>query len=259
MYKSNKGFSALEAIVAVGISGIVVLGSSQLMISTFKSEAKSERNFWLGARRAEIQNLTHSDLGWNAIVTANPNMNCLNLATGCGAYTSPQNLSLPIDGAVLNGASPSTGMSNKGDFCTTFNATSGNSSCPIGMSLKWQVLCDDAACLHGQPRVLVDFQLKDGDGSTEDLKSYRLVTYRDPKMETLNEVCDSMSGTLTGMDCDLPQLNTSCDPANGSFVIGFDGAGGVLCGKPNPGNCASLDAATGFDANGGLQCATACP
>jgi hypothetical protein len=260
MHVSSQGFSALEAIVAIAISGIVVLGSSQLIINSFKSEARTEKTFWLGARRAEFQNFIRSDAGWDAILGANPNLkNCLSAVTGCGAYASAQNLVLPIDGNTLDGANPSTGMTSKGDFCTTFNATTGNANCPIGISLKWQVLCDDAACLHGQPRIIVDFQSKEGDGSSENLSSYRLVSYHDPKMETLNEVCTSMKGTLTGQSCDLPQLSKSCDPSAGSFVVGFDPDGGVLCGTPNPGKCAGGDAATGFDANGGLVCATACP
>jgi len=242
-----------------------VMGTNQLIININKSEAKVEKTFWLGARRVQFQNTVRSAAGWAAIVGANSGLACLNSPAGCAtnttppSYTTAQNLNFPIDGITLNGSSPSTGMTNKGDFCNTFNASSGNTACPIGISLKWQVLCDDASCLHGQPKVTIQFQHKDGDGTSENLSTYNLVVYKDPKMETLNEVCVSMGGTLSGFSCVMPQLSAACSPSSGSFVLGFDPLGSVICGRPNPGSCASSDAAIGFDANGGIQCAVACP
>lgn len=250
----------MEALVAIGLSSGVVIGTSKLITDTAKSGARSERLFWLEARRMQFQSIIKSASGWSEVLAINPNLACIESNSGCSSYSSPQNLKLPIDGTVLDGANVGTGMTNNGTFCTRFSPTAGDSGCPVGLSLKWQVACDDASCKHGQPKLTIQFQLKEpGDRGVENLSSYELVVYKDPKLETLSEVCTSMGGTLSGINCTLPQLSSACSPSTGSFVLGFDNMGSVICGAPNPGSCAGADAAMGFDNAGGILCAPACP
>lgn len=251
--------------VAVSIAGIVVLGSSSLMSTSGSINARTEKFFWLDVRRFQIQGLLRSTSGWNSIVTPagssslNPGLDCYLKGISCTAYTSPQNLKVPIDNIVLDGSNSSQGLDNKGNFCSSFDAVNGNQNCPIGISLKWQILCDTSDCLHGQPKITVQFQYKASAADSQALTSYNLTIYKDAELETLNEVCSAMGGTLVGMSCTLPQLSAACSPSTGSFALGFDASGTVICGRPNPGTCATSEAATGFNTNGGIECAPACP
>ncbi len=260
MRKYQWGFSAVEVLVAIALSSGVVLGTSKLITDSAKSGAQSERQFWLEARRLQLQNIIKSTSGWNDIIASNSGLACLESNTGCSSYTTPQALRISIDGKTLDGSSASLGMASTGDFCNAFDASNGNAYCLVGLSLKWQIECDDSLCKHGIPKVSVRFQMKESaSAGLQKLSSYDLVVYKDPKVETLSEVCISMGGTLNGINCTLPQLSSACSPSTGSFVLGFDNMGSVICGKPNPGTCGGTDVAMGFDANGGLQCATACP
>ena len=260
---NEQGFSLVEIIVAGAISAAVVVGTSSIFIDSTKLESSQERLFWISARRIEFQTLIRSANSWNAVLANNPAMSCFAAGTSCQSASTPQPLKLPIDNLVLDGASNSVGMSNKGIFCNSFDATIGNSACPVGLKLNWVALCDDANCLHAQPKMMIGFQAKETGGVLQDFKSYDLVVFKDPTLDSLNGVCTAMSGKLVGTNCSIPSLSKSCDPANTSgagatYPLGFDSTGTVICGKPNPGSCAPSDVATGFDANGGILCSPAC-
>lgn len=259
----QSGFSLVEVIVATSISAVVVLGTTVVFTDSARMETVQERHFWIAARRMEFHGLVRTQTGWNSIVTANPAMACFAAGTTCAAFATPQPLQFPIDGSVLDGSATSTGMTNKGDFCSTFDAAAGNSACPVGISLSWVANCDDVNCLHAQPKVIIKFQTREAGGSLQNLKSYDLIAFKDARLEALNEVCTSMGGVLVGMTCSIAALSTACDPSNAlgagaSYPLGFNGAGAVVCGKPSPGTCAASDVATGFNALGGLLCAPAC-
>lgn len=258
-FRNQKGFSLVEILTAVGVSSVVIAGTSYLVIASKKVEASSLHSFWLSARRIELQSLIKSDNGWSAILAANPSMNCLNDASGCAAYRTEQPLKIPISGTTLDGSLDTTGMSEGGDFCQSFDATSGSSSCPIGIKLSWFIICDDLICKHGQPKLMISFQRKSSAAAPlENLVSYDLVVFKDPKFEGLNEVCSSLGGVLAGVNCVLPQLNTLCDPSSGQFVLGFDASGAPICGKPGVGSCSGTDVVTGISASGGVICSPGC-
>jgi prepilin-type N-terminal cleavage/methylation domain-containing protein len=261
--KNQRGFSITEVLAAAAISGMVVLGTSSIFVDSAKVESGQERQFWLAARRMEFQGVIRSQTGWNSILANNSDMSCFAAPTGCAAYTSPQPLKLPLDTNILDGTKTTVGMNNKGELCNTFDATNGNPLCPVGIQLHWTALCDDVNCFHAQPKVTIQFQSKDVGHPLEKLSSYDLIAFKDPKLESLNEVCTAMGGVLVGITCSVTSLATACDPSNtlgagATYPLGFDATGKVLCGKPNPGSCAASDVATGFNANGGIVCAPAC-
>lgn len=259
--KSQKGFSLTEILVAIGVSGIVALGTAQIIVQSSKTGSDSEKLFWLSARRLELQSLVKSPDGWNAIVDATPSLKCLDPGGSCATFTSAQPLNIPINSSTtLNGSSATLGMTNRGDFCDTFNATNTNLDCPVSVKLSWQALCDDASCLHAQPKIKIQFASKEIAKATENLKSYDVEIFRDPKLETLSEVCSSMGGTLdpATRECKVPQLAGGC-PASLPFVTGFDATGKAVCEKaPVPGSCSSSDVAIGFTTTGDIACAPAC-
>lgn len=254
---NQRGYSLVELLVAAGIAGAVVLGTSSIFIDSTKIETSQERQFWIAARRMEFQSMIRSPKGWEAVVTNNPGMACIGAGTSCAAVSSPQPLRMPIDSTVLEGSSATLGMSNKGDFCNTFDATNGNGACPVGVRLSWMAICDNAQCLHAQPKIFASFQIKEPGKPLQESKSNDLVVFKDPKVETLNQVCAAMGGTLAGGLCSVPATQINCvNP--GEFPYGFNSEGVVLCRKPLPGSCAAKDVAVGFDNKGNIQCSPAC-
>ncbi len=261
--KANRGFSLLEMLAASAISGIVIAGVSTTYVQLAKTETKQESDFWIIARRMEFSGVIKSAAGWTSIQNLNPNMSCFQGASSCGNFQTPQPLKLPLDSMVLDGSSTQLGISNKGDFCQTFDAVNGNAACPIGLDLKWMALCDDSNCLHAQPKLRIQFSRKEPGSPLQDMKSYELLAFKDPKLESLNEVCTSMGGTLSGQNCTINIVNQACDPSNASgtgptYPVAFDSAGVLVCGRPSPGSCATSDVAVGFNSNGGILCAPAC-
>ncbi|HWU44174.1 MAG TPA: hypothetical protein VN132_12070 [Bdellovibrio sp.] len=264
--KNQKGFTAVEVVAATAISVAVVFGTSSIFVDSNKVESSQARQFWIAARRLEMQGLIRSTKTWPDVVALNSSMGCLNAAgttpVSCAAVsTAQQPIKLPLGSPNIDGASPTLGMTDRGDFCNTFDKDTGNSACPVGIKLSWIPLCDDASCLHAQPKITVKFQVKEKDKPLVDLTSYDLYVFKDPNLESLNDVCTAMGGTLntSTSTCTIPALSSQCNTAAGLFPTGFDSMGGVQCGHPSPGNCASGYVATGFKTNGDIQCVTACP
>jgi hypothetical protein len=255
------GFSVLEALAGVAISGVVMLGTSALYSSVSKSNSASEASFWVSTRRAEFQSLIRSTKGWESIVAENPYMACFKTGSACTAFTSPQPLKVKITNDVLvDGSLPQQGMKQNGDFCTSFSIEKEDPNCPIGVKLNWQAICDTAECFHPQPKINIQFATAVDSKLNFNTPSYQLVSFKDPRLDSMSDVCASMGGDFSdGKKCKIPALETNCDPANGSFVLGFDATGIVICGKPNPGSCAANDLVTGFSAAGGVICTPACP
>jgi hypothetical protein len=245
----------IEILIVMSLTGFIVLGTSQIFLDSSKVSSVSERNFWLATRRIEMQSLIKSKEGWKKLVESNPSLSCFETPFACKDHTQSHDLVFPISGKVLQGTG---GMNNRGDFCDTFDAKSGQSACPIGLKLRWKSVCVDSSCQSAQPRIAVTFQTKVPDQPLKDLYDHELVVFRDPRLESLYEVCKSMGGTLDGITCKIPQMTQSCSPSAGSFALGFDTVGQVICGRPQPGSCAQKDVAVGFSSSGGLQCAPAC-
>lgn len=259
-FKRQSGFTFIEIFAAIAIAGMVAMGAAALFQQLNQTQTKSDRLFWISARKLEFQNTIRSDSGWAQILASNPTMACLaNPAQNCLAYKTPQALRLPMDGTTLDGTNPALGMSSSGDFCYQYDSVNGDSSCPIGVKLSWQAVCNDAQCHHPQPKITVDFSINDARTGAQQVinANNQLVVFRDQTLQTLNDVCTSMGGVLNAGVCVMPQFASACDPANGSFVLGFDPQGVVICGKPSPGSCAGSDIGYGFSTSGTILCAAA--
>jgi hypothetical protein len=257
---NSRGFGLVEALAALGISAAVFLASSTLISNISQGDKASELSFWIMERRIEFQSIFRSASGWQDLVQANPDMQCFaKLDNSCQAFSSPQPLHFPINATVLDGTSSSLGLSRNGDFCTSFNAQNEDGSCPVGLKMSWQAVCDDAKCLHAQPRISIQFSAALNSKYNFDYRSFDLNLFRDARQDSGTEICEKMNGEFNGQTCRLRALSTFCNPVVGQFVLGFDKAGVVICGPPDPGSCAASDMVIGFDNSGGALCTSACP
>ncbi len=266
MYTHQKnGFSLIEIMIAVGLSGFVMIGSSFLINSTFQVQKNEDQMFWLEERRGEILTAIQNDENWTKLAGLNTQMACATNPTGCMAFSSPQPLILKINPILtLMGTNPALGFNKKGDVCYQFNAVSGHSDCVIGVQLNWQAICLDTSCIKPQFKIDITFQYKaSGQNLQKNLKPFNLTLYSNSKIQNLYDVCLSMGGTLVGLNCQIPALTSACDPSNTSgtgatFALGFDATGAVICGKPAVSSCSATEFLTGFNADGSSICTAGC-
>lgn len=257
------GFSLVEVLVATGIASVVMLGSSSLILSMSQSEKEQEKMFLLISLRQEIQNRLVSINGWTSVLNANPDLTCIQTPSTCTNVSSPSPLKIPLRNQLLDSTNKKLGMTPTGTICNTFDSTTGDDKCPYGISINWQTECDNAVCKNPTPKAFVSFQMKTPSSNLKNLSSLNLVVYKDPKLESLNDVCQSMGGTLSGTTCNLNNIANNCDPSNSlgsgsSFPLGFNSSGSLICGLPNPGSCAASDVAYGFANDGSVVCTPAC-
>lgn len=257
------GFSLLEVIVSTAIASVVMLGSSTLMLQLNKSEKDQEKSFYLLSLRQELQNKIVSNNGWSSIAVLNPEVNCIQNPTSCTNINILKPLKIPLRNVTLDSTLDNLGMGPSGEICNSFDPVNGDNNCPYGININWMTVCQSNPCKNPQPKVVITFQEKAANGVLKKLDSFNLIIYKDPKLESLNEVCQSMGGVLVGNVCSLNSLASNCDPSNSlgfgpSFPLGFDANGGLICGLPNPGGCSPSDVAVGFDINGSVQCSPAC-
>jgi hypothetical protein len=256
----RRGLGIVELSVTIAVLALFISFPIMIIRYTADTGRRSQESFWLNARRFEIHATLRSASAWPGIVAANPLLNCYQAGTGCPAlYGKIQKLVLPLDPVTLDGNDPKTGMGPDGSFCASFDPAVPDPKCVIGMDLTWEVLCESPLCRQPQPRFAVNFRALQGEDPAWNMKSHDIVVYKDPRLESLNEVCASMGGALTGTACVLPQLASNCDPASGQSVLGFDGTGKVICGRPNFPSCAAGQTIMGFDNTGGVLCAAGCP
>lgn len=259
----QNGFSLFEVLIATAIFGVLIGGVMTVFLRVSESEVEVRASNWLNIRHYEIKAFLRSPANWGPLVAGNPAMACL--ATACPGVVAPQNLVINMGPSnVINGANPQMGLNVNGDFCVQFGT--GDRNCIYGITSRWEALCDPAnpLCSNPHPRMSVRFSRQLPGRPIEAMPSYDITVYRDPKLDSAAEICAGLNGNFTGTTaadsrCTIPQV--SCNPAGGSFVLGFDSAGQAICGKPNAGGCTSPDILVGFYADGSPICTTggSCP
>lgn len=255
----QRGVSLLELAVTMGIFALVIMGGSTVLLNSSGYQQKVNENIWLNVRREEIKSFLKNDGQWPGIIATNAGMGCFTIA--CPNLGGPQPFTLvlnPGDTPLVDGT-PGLGMNRQGDFCTTFDPVDGDRDCIFGLSMKWEALCLTAACNNPQPKVTVRFSRKEPGKALDPMTGQEIVAFRDAKLDSINEVCTAMGGTLTStgvnpptFSCSLPGLS-SCDVSADSYTLGFNASGVPQCGMPPLGRC-GLGVLYGFNADGSIQC-----
>ncbi|RYZ93318.1 MAG: hypothetical protein EOP06_01375 [Proteobacteria bacterium] len=256
--RSDRGFSLVEIVIAAGLSTAVIAAAGAALIDSKSLQNEQTEKFWIEERRLEMANAIATVEGWNQTVALNPGMNCFTSPNGCPAARMPQPLKISLSGALLDGANANAGMSSNGDICNTFSSANGDASCPYGITLTWQAVCEGVACRNPQPKAVFSFRKKLPNQKLHDMPAYTRIVYRDPKLDNLSQTCEGIGGVLVGVSCVVNSLTSTCDTVNGRYAVGFDAVGKVVCGSVPTAICANDQVLTGFDATGAPICGFAC-
>jgi len=174
--RQNSGFSLVEALVAVGIMGVLIATIVSVMTYLEKTKSQSSLTPTLISMQNNIQSLLINDVAWDKTLAVPANMAttlaCLPNSTNCAHTAKPPApnpltnayyLAAPfIDMPVLaetNGTSyidnttATSGFNANGSRCTTFDGTNGNDICPIRWELRVALICPDLAGPCNNPAV----------------------------------------------------------------------------------------------------------
>ena len=257
---NQSGLGVTEVLIALGIGTAVVGTASYFSIEAFKSDKNEEFSMWLDQRRSEMLYTLQNESGWENIKKNNGGIDCAETDVDkCRELQNPQPLDLPLGNQILKGSSPNLGISPEGQFCYDFDAVKGNRNCPVGVDLKWKIVCGSVDCKDAQPNVAIKFSHSTNSGLKLNLSTYNINFFKDSRTQTISDVCEGLGGVYQGGKCVFNP--NSCDPSNPTaptYPIGFDAEGKVICGTPNVGSCSSNDYLAGFNADGSVICAPRC-
>ncbi len=159
IFRSNKGFSLTEVMIATGLLGFITLGVTSLMLSMQKEQRRNTLLQVLTSQKTQFENVIRNSISWaNTLAasggTSGVNTHCLVNQQPCstitiwsGSYsTSYQTLVLRDGGSGVGGIfydgtaadGSKQGFTESGAACNTFTtAATGNDACPIGYRVSW--------------------------------------------------------------------------------------------------------------------------
>ncbi len=159
----NKGFGLLEAVIALGITGVVVLAVMNVTGLGLKTQFESNLKFSADNFRKNIIQHLNNPVAWTNTVNdaANASLLCLrtnaNCAGGGGPFRVRDASNNIVWDAITNppgGAAAQRGITPNGELCSTFNQAAGNDACPLRLNLTWTPVCPAAgACISPPVRV----------------------------------------------------------------------------------------------------------
>ena len=160
---SNRGFTLIEVLAGALILSVALA----ISISYLQLNFSSRFNFGLVNEAQSIRVLVNdalqNDLSWYQTVQAatNTTMQCLKNGTDCRSAGGAFALYDSAGNLIFDSTLATNGYTAEGVPCSTFNSTSGNSACPIRVSLNWQPACPagPGACLNPPATVTAKFTL----------------------------------------------------------------------------------------------------
>lgn len=203
-HSASFGFSLIEVVVALAISGIVILAMTQISLTMSKQQSHFVATMQLSILHQSIVKALNSPAGWvqtaeqNQQVTSitnvpTHNMKCQTASAGPAEYctsdetdTGANMIPSPIfkiyGGAtaqpLLDMTAADAGVGSNGQPCTGFvtmpgmrgysgGATPppGNDNCPFRFEVTWQAICASSAACNNRPNARIAVTLYYNPGS----------------------------------------------------------------------------------------------
>lgn len=152
------GMSLLELIVVIGVTSTVLLWTVSLLQGFTKQQKRNDLSYRIDLFRRDLIATINNPAAWSRTRSHNASLDaCLTSpGTGCvtgGVLLGPQSIGKVYDASDTNPpgydfTSASNGINEQGQPCTTFTpgVGAGDSKCPIHFDVKWNPVCNPAAC-----------------------------------------------------------------------------------------------------------------
>jgi hypothetical protein len=175
LFQSQRGSILIQVLIASGLALVVVLIIGQMTLMMQKFVTQAQVKLTLFEIRNNLLSTIVSDTAWKNTTQhpdnkTNPNQTlCL---TGTNGDTPPpvdcSGISVPltlVDGSnavVLSKTNLTAGYTRLGAVCNAFDATNGNSACPIRVQAQWATECVSPCNMRAPPlKISISFQYND--------------------------------------------------------------------------------------------------
>ncbi len=239
MKKNNRGFSMLEAMIAIGVTGVVIVGATVIMEMQNKMQRTANTFGWLDQLRSEVIVAIKKKSSWDAMVAdnRNPSLACLRprltdpkAVINCMGASGAINAITGVDQKlIMDTTNIQTGFDIKGQTCSGF----GTDACLLRYTISWVARCAGGAADDGcsNPDVIISADLKYAGGSVPMNTMLYNFSFMIPHQgESLDASCEQ--GLLGVFDpatkkCKM-NLNNICTQPN-EFLVGFNSDGSPVC------------------------------
>ncbi|MGZ6357861.1 MAG: type II secretion system protein [Bdellovibrionota bacterium] len=166
-FRCSGGFSLIEAMVAIGILGVIGYFVVSLFSSSLKNTTQSNVSVQADTFKRNLINNLSNDGAWANTVLKNPSLSCLaplyptppaqpGQAT-CANPTTTNNIIVQNAGpgggtTVYDNSNPVNGFTSSGAPCHGYSAA-GNDQCPFQMNLAVTMSCPAPATICANPQV----------------------------------------------------------------------------------------------------------
>jgi type II secretory pathway pseudopilin PulG len=253
---SQAGFSLIEAMIATGMTGVIVLGASSVMTTTVTSQKRTDvqslidREFAAGAQIAAnaevVRDIVRPDLFGDTCLTKDRN-------SGCMSHVVPTWTPYPTP--------------DRRTFNSTFNlqgpCAEGDPRCMVKRRMEYRWVCSDTECSGVETRVKVEPLQKEANSYRPRETIVKLDRRQLMARADLTFSCTNINQSLTSLDfaqahddCSvkpetncpnmpgktynpfLPQSANCADGLNSYCELGYDYTGffsnGYNCKAPEP-------------------------
>lgn len=159
MIKSNSGGISIFIIASLVV--LLAIATISLMIQPNSGRYSFNIHNAMKLIKSNLELNLNDAQGWAYTVadTTNTSASCLRDHTDCfslvGTKSALVNIRDTVDGLFLGNLNSTTqGINLASKSCTNFNATDGNSTCPVKVVATWTPICAASPCVD--PPVLIE-------------------------------------------------------------------------------------------------------
>lgn len=264
---NNRGISIVETLIYMGLS-VIVLYAAFSLTQVSRGISKSASTFvGLSEARRQIQEALKNDTAFTNSMNQNPAVfACLRNETDCtgagGQYTLYDAQTPPSPVNVATAVGSNDGLDKNGAPCTTFNAGSGDDTCPFRYIIRWQARCPGGGAKCINPTVELTAQL-DVKWRTPQVSeklnpaSYDISYLKANQTATQQSACEKMGGIFQADKTCLMRYKGQQCPA-GDFLVGFANDGSLVCRRLQGIVCANGQVVLGIRPDGVAICGPGC-
>jgi prepilin-type N-terminal cleavage/methylation domain-containing protein len=256
LYVSDKGFTLLELLMAIGLMSFLGLGV--MTVASMSSRTSNSLNISNGATGSYVTTVAtlQNASAWNATVAANPSMACLQNHTDCAAAGGTFQVFDEKSNLYYDATVAANGFDQASQRCSTFGKA-GDQTCVYRYDIVWKPLCPTSgACIDPLVNIKGTFKMSAAAVSKASVntQNYSFSAFVGYKQNYFDQACTSLAGTYSApsKQCNFQTQATHCAP--GQVITGIDFQGKPTCAAAVTGRCPPGQAVVGIGSDGAVQC-----
>ncbi len=162
MLGNPSGFSLLQVILVIGISGFVWVGLANVLDLVHNNQRHIMAKSTVVSVRQSLINAVSNEASWQHMVATQSFLECTSDADPyCNGDSTSVREIIIFDNQgneIFDSTLDVNGFTVNGTLCNTFNQVDGNDACPIGVKVLWRALCSNELCDSQQDFISIEFR-----------------------------------------------------------------------------------------------------